>query len=179
MGHFDPYSDDPRLAVKKVQFCGRTGRLLVGGTAGQVVVLELAEAGGEIADSSADGKAALTTLVKADLVTEKEGFAWKGHSPLSLKNPPTDQKPTTVNTHGREARFQPTSILQISPPASINSIGFCSAWGLLAAGTAHGLIIYDIVQKVVVTSKCTLNAQGKEKKGPFVVRQPQFLMNHP
>ena len=26
VGQFDPYSDDPRLAVKKVYFCGNTGK---------------------------------------------------------------------------------------------------------------------------------------------------------
>ena len=36
VGSFDPYSDDPRLAVKKVLFCGDTGVLVIGGTAGQV-----------------------------------------------------------------------------------------------------------------------------------------------
>ena len=34
VGQFDPYSDDPRLAVKKVFFCGSTGKLVIGGTAG-------------------------------------------------------------------------------------------------------------------------------------------------
>ena len=37
VGSFDPYSDDPRLAVKKVLFCGDSGVLVVGGTAGQVM----------------------------------------------------------------------------------------------------------------------------------------------
>ena len=50
--------------------------------------------------------------------------------------------------------------LQISPPASINSIGSCTEWGLLAAGTAHGLIIFDCAQATVIFTKCTLNAQG-------------------
>ena len=35
VGQFDPYSDDPRLAVKKVSFCGMTGKLVIGGTAGK------------------------------------------------------------------------------------------------------------------------------------------------
>ena len=35
VGQYDPYSDDPRLAVKKLWFCPSSGRLAVGGTAGQ------------------------------------------------------------------------------------------------------------------------------------------------
>jgi lethal(2) giant larvae protein len=38
VGHFDPFSDDPRLAVKKVAFCAKSGRLMIGGTAGQVLI---------------------------------------------------------------------------------------------------------------------------------------------
>lgn len=36
-GLFDPYSDDPRLAVKKIAFCHKTGQLIVAGTAGNIV----------------------------------------------------------------------------------------------------------------------------------------------
>lgn len=43
VGHYDPYSDDPRLAVKKVSFCAESGRLVIGGTAGQVVVCDINE----------------------------------------------------------------------------------------------------------------------------------------
>ena len=36
VGEFDPYSDDPRLGIRRVDICKTTGALLVGGTAGQV-----------------------------------------------------------------------------------------------------------------------------------------------
>lgn len=38
-GLFDPYSDDPRLAVKRIAFCHKTGQLIVAGTAGNIVSL--------------------------------------------------------------------------------------------------------------------------------------------
>lgn len=43
VGIFDPYSDDPRLAVKKLCLCPVTGLLTVAGTAGQVVVAEFSD----------------------------------------------------------------------------------------------------------------------------------------
>ena len=43
MGVFDPYSDDPRLAVKKLCLCPVSGLLTVAGTAGQVVVAEFSD----------------------------------------------------------------------------------------------------------------------------------------
>ena len=39
-GVFDPYSDDPRLAVKKLALCPITGALAAAGTAGQIVIAE-------------------------------------------------------------------------------------------------------------------------------------------
>lgn len=37
-GLFDPYSDDPRLAVKKIALCAKTGKLVIAGTAGHIVI---------------------------------------------------------------------------------------------------------------------------------------------
>ena len=78
---------------------------MVGGTAGQVVIFDL--------NMEGDPKEETLNVVKADLVTEKEGFIWKGHTMLTIKN----------NEVKIPLGFQPSSVLQISPPASINSIG--------------------------------------------------------
>lgn len=40
-GLFDPYSDDPRLGIKKMEMCAYTGTLVVAGTAGQVLILNI------------------------------------------------------------------------------------------------------------------------------------------
>merc|ERR1712223_339296 len=110
------------------------------GTAGQVIICDLVSEAGEDADAP---------VIKSDLVTEKDGFQWKGHTALAVK--PNDVK--------IPAGFQPSSILQLAPPASINSIGYCHEWNLMAAGTAHGLVVYDCLQNIIITTKCTLNAQ--------------------
>ena len=39
VGTFDPYSDDPRLGVLKIQMCALSETLVLGGTAGQVRVI--------------------------------------------------------------------------------------------------------------------------------------------
>lgn len=41
VGTFDPYSDDPRLAVKKVALCPMSGTLVVAGTAGSVIIAKI------------------------------------------------------------------------------------------------------------------------------------------
>ena len=90
-------------------------------------------------------------VIKSDLVTENEGFKWKGHQPLVVK----------ADKFKMPQGFKPASILTISPPASVNSLAFSDDYGILAIGTAHGLIILDTIQSVVALTKCTLNAQGE------------------
>jgi len=138
VGQFDPYSDDPRLAVKKVMFCGSTGILIIGGTAGQV-----------IAATVGDQEESATIVCRADTVTEKEGFTWKGHKPLDIKTGAIKQP----------AGFQPKCVLQITPPASITSLSLSHGWGILAAGTAHGVVVLDYMFQHVVTARSTLSAQ--------------------
>ena len=65
-----PYSDDPRLAVKEVMFCGTTGILVIGGTAGQVIAATM----GEQSESA-------TVVCRADTVTEKEWSSGRVTSP--------------------------------------------------------------------------------------------------
>ena len=105
IGSFDPYTDDYRLAIKKVAFCEKSGRLIVGGTAGQVVTFEL--------NMEGEPKEESVGAIPCTLVTEKDGFTWKGHTALAVKS----------NDVKIPLGFQPSSILQVSPPASINSIG--------------------------------------------------------
>ena len=124
-----------------MHFCGQSGKLIVGGTAGQFVVCDLAKEAEEEAD---------VPVIKSDLVTEKEGFVWKGHQPLLIRAGPFKMP----------LGFQPRAIVQISPPASINSLAFSESYGLVAAGTAHGLVIIDGIQHSLVMAKCTLSAQG-------------------
>lgn len=146
VGMFDPYSDDPRLAVKKLAFCGESGRLVVGGTAGQVVMATLvADHGSE--DSN---RAVAAKVCKAEIVTEKEGFTWKGHQPLASRAS-TASKP--------EGGWHTQVVLQISPPASITALSIHREWGVLAAGTAHGFCLLDFAFGHVISARSTLNAQ--------------------
>ena len=156
--------------MKKLSFCGETGRLVVGGTAGQIIVCELTASAEDV---EGENKAAVN-CVKTDLVTEKEGFVWKGHSPLQIRTGDVKMdkvRAKAFNDKGlllsfslpfQTTLFRPKCVVQISPPASINSLADSSKeLNVIAAGTAHGLVIFDAVHNVVVLSKCTLNAQGR------------------
>nr|XP_060500983.1 lethal(2) giant larvae protein homolog 1 [Panthera onca] len=78
VGCFDPYSDDPRLGVQKVALCKYTAQMVVAGTAGQVLVLELSDVPSEQAVS----------VASVDLLQDREGFTWKGHERLSPRTGP-------------------------------------------------------------------------------------------
>ena len=40
VGVYDPFSDDPRLSIHKLYLCALSETLVIGGTAGQVIVLQ-------------------------------------------------------------------------------------------------------------------------------------------
>ncbi|KFM68057.1 Lethal(2) giant larvae protein-like protein, partial [Stegodyphus mimosarum] len=137
VGSFDPYSDDPRLAVKKTLLCVSTKTLVVAGTAGQIILFELK-------DEEIEKELEVHSV---NIVSDRDNFVWKGHDQLTLK-------------HGSlkfESGFVPSVIEQLTPPAAVTAIALHTEWGLLSAGTAHGFALFDYIQKKPVISKCTLN----------------------
>nr|CAG4651568.1 EOG090X00I4 [Triops cancriformis] len=145
VGTFDPYSDDPRLAVKKLWLDPQSGTLIVAGTAGQVILAALKNEENSIEIP--------TTLI--NIVSDRDGFVWKAHDKLAVQSSLVTFAPG----------FQPNSVVQLHPPAAITALALQTEWGLLALGTAHGLALYDIVHKKAVTSKCTLLPQDLATAG--------------
>ncbi|KAG5854251.1 hypothetical protein ANANG_G00035820 [Anguilla anguilla] len=78
VGNFDPYSDDPRLGIQKIHLCKYSGYLAVAGTAGQILMMELND---EPAEQVVEA-----SLV--DLLQGQEGFRWKGHARLEVREEP-------------------------------------------------------------------------------------------
>ncbi|XP_063595424.1 lethal(2) giant larvae protein homolog 1-like [Penaeus indicus] len=136
-GLFDPYSDDPRLGIKKMEMCAYTGTLVVAGTAGQVLILNI----------SMEEKELVPEAVDVNLVAETDNFVWKSHSKLDMQ----------TETVKFEAGMQPTAVVQFYPPASCTSLTLNSEWGLVACGTAHGFALFDIIQKKNLLAKSTLS----------------------
>ncbi|TDG98448.1 hypothetical protein EPR50_G00218710 [Perca flavescens] len=137
VGCFDPYSDDPRLGVQKIHLCKYSGYLTIAGTAGQILVLELND---EAAQQTVEAKV-------VDLLQGQEGFRWKGHARLDVREEPVLFPPG----------FQPFALVQCQPPAVVTALTLHSEWKLVAFGTSHGFGLYDYQQKNNVLIKCTLN----------------------
>ncbi|XP_024900140.1 lethal(2) giant larvae protein homolog 1 isoform X1 [Pteropus alecto] len=137
VGCFDPYSDDPRLGVQKVVLCKYTAQMVVAGTAGQVLILELGDMPSEQAVS----------MASVDLLQDREGFTWKGHERLS---PRTGPLPWPTG-------FQPRVLIQCLPPAAITAVTLHTEWNLVAFGTSHGFGLFDYQRKSPVLARCTLH----------------------
>ncbi|XP_050561055.1 lethal(2) giant larvae protein isoform X4 [Spodoptera frugiperda] len=145
VGTFDPYSDDPRLAVKRVILCPLSGMLTIGGAAGHIVIASL-----KTSSSTAEVKS-----VTVNIVSDRDGFVWKGHDQLTLRSG------SLTFPQG----YQASSVVQLVPPAAVTALGAQWEWGLVAAGTAHGLAVLDAIAAKPLLHKCTLNPHDHSGAG--------------
>uniref|UniRef100_A0A2M3Z2P4 Lethal(2) giant larvae protein n=1 Tax=Anopheles braziliensis TaxID=58242 RepID=A0A2M3Z2P4_9DIPT len=167
-GQFDPYSDDPRLAVKKVQLCPQTGTLVIAGTAGNVVVANFDTPPTDSTSSQTDETAGPLPVTVMNLVSDRDGFVWKGHDQLKVKRSLLEENETILEG------VQFTGVLQVLPPAAVTCIAMQSKWSLVAAGTAHGLVLFDYRNQVPVLHKCTLNPNDLTGAGETLSRRKSF-----
>ncbi|XP_076865265.1 lethal(2) giant larvae protein homolog 1 isoform X2 [Brachyhypopomus gauderio] len=137
VGCFDPYSDDPRLGVQKICLCKYSGKMVVAGTAGQVIVMYLCD---EKSDHMID-------LATVDLLQDREGFTWKGHDRLPPKSGSVLFPPG----------FQPIVLVQCMPPAAVTAVTLHAEWNLVAFGTSHGFGLFDYHRRSPVLARCTLH----------------------
>lgn len=137
-GVFDPYSDDPRLAIKKITMCPVSGTLVAAGTAGHIVIAQLV---------TEDNPAKDLEVTQMNIVSDRDGFVWKGHKQLTPK----------TNIVSGTSGFQATNVVQLHPPAAITCLALHAETKLVSAGTAHGLALYDYHRAKAVLVKCTLN----------------------
>ncbi|XP_058798890.1 lethal(2) giant larvae protein homolog 1 isoform X2 [Phymastichus coffea] len=137
VGTFDPYSDDPRLAVKKVLLCPMSATLIIAGAAGHIITAK-------ICNEATNKEVKSVTM---NVVNDRDGFIWKGH----------DHLPARTASISFAVGFQPHCVLQLYPPAAVTALAVHSEWGLMAAGTAHGLAVFDYTRIKSVSVKCTLN----------------------
>ena len=158
VGTFDPYSDDVRLAVRKIAFCPMTGAFIAAGTAGQVVSFKI----------SNETKEVTLEPFSCNVVEETTGFTWKGHDQLHIKTGGIKVDPG----------FHPQYVVQVHPPAAVTALTVNSEWSLISAGTAHGFVVFDYIQKKVVYHKSTLNtndlAATAGGDGALITRRKSF-----
>ncbi|XP_053607282.1 lethal(2) giant larvae protein homolog 1 isoform X2 [Plodia interpunctella] len=154
VGTFDPYSDDPRLAIKKIILCPLSGMLTIGGAAGHIVIACLKTT-------------ANTSEVKGlsvNIVSDRDGFVWKGHDQLTLK----------TGAISFPQGYQTTSVVQLTPPAAVTALAAQWEWGVVCAGTAHGLALLDARCARPVLHKCTLTLHDSGAGDTPISRRKSF-----
>lgn len=139
VGIYDPFSDDPRLGIQKISMCPLSESMVIAGTAGQVMVLQMEREDREY-------EVSCSTM---NIVSDRDNFVWKGHEALKPRDGEVKYP----------AGFQPTAMVQLYPPAACTALAFHSEWQLLAAGTAHGFALFDYAQKKPIATRCTLNPE--------------------
>ena len=110
VGTFDPYSDDPRLAIQKTWLCPLSETLVVAGTAGQVLVMQMER----------EVRTQELQAFTINIVSDRDNFVWKGHEALT----------PTVGDMRFAAGYQPTCIVQLHPPAACTALALHSEWQL-------------------------------------------------
>lgn len=140
IGSYDPYSDDPQLGIQKIAICCQSETLVLGGTAGQIIVLKFAQTSQKLD----------IQVSSVSIVADSDNYVWKGHDPLAVRSGETNYP----------AGFQPQGVIQLYPPSLCKSLALQTDWKLLAIGTAFGYAVFDYHQNKQVYTKCTLDAPG-------------------
>ena len=112
VGMYDPFTEDPRLAIQKLCLCVTLETLLVAGSAGQVIVHQFER----------EEREPNINVETVGIVGDGDAFVWRGHSALELRSGGRDSK--------LAPGFQPMCIVQLQPPASCTSAALHSEWQL-------------------------------------------------
>lgn len=155
VGIFDPFTDDPRLAIQKIHFCLLSETFVVAGTAGQIVMFQH-----EREERDHDVRTATINIV-----SDRENFTWRGHNALEVKNSESKLVPG----------FQPVCVIQMLPPVPCTALAFQPEWQLLAIGTAYGVGLFDYARCKTVHAKCTFASySGGSGEGVTLSRRKSF-----
>ncbi|KAF0991012.1 hypothetical protein HZS_2706 [Henneguya salminicola] len=150
-GFYNPYCDDPRHTIQKIYLCEQSFTLIVGGSAGNVLIFKLNQKKNFIQPTP--------NRIECNLIQKYPSFIWKGHDKLNLKN-----------NLSLSSGYYLDTVLSIHPSSPISSISYCLKWGLLAVGTCYGFLLYDCFSKTIIYCACTYDISGinlyiYEKKG--------------
>lgn len=114
VGIYDPFSDDPRLAIRKIHLCVLSETFIVAGTAGQIILFQY-----EREEREQD-----VQIATINVVADRENFSWRGHGPLEVKNLPSKLA----------TGFHPVCVVQMLPPVPCTALAFQPEWQLYVGG---------------------------------------------
>ncbi|KAI4822805.1 hypothetical protein KUCAC02_008332, partial [Chaenocephalus aceratus] len=128
--------DDPRLGIQKISLCKYSNKLLVAGTAGQVIVLGLS-------DERSEHTWTCRWWICCRPARVSPGRATTGLSPVS--NPPL---PPVLPA---------SSACAVHAPASVTAVALHAEWNLISFGTIPGFGLFDYHRRNALLARCTLH----------------------
>ncbi|VDK71514.1 unnamed protein product [Litomosoides sigmodontis] len=145
VGTYDPFCDDPRLAIQKVCFDVNSGQLAIGGRAGHVIVYDLDD------ESSAE----MTVMRGEYEVTEKSKLPTNiNHQALSPRRVPltygVGYQPFKINQNR-------SYLIQLRPAVAITAVASLRSRNLLAFGCEYGFIMCDLRSQVTLISRSLIS----------------------
>ncbi|KAL3982254.1 LLGL2 family protein [Acanthocheilonema viteae] len=148
VGTYDPFCDDPRLAIQKVYFDVSSGQLVIGGRAGHVIVYDLDD----------ESSAALTVMR-----TEYE-VAAKSKLPTNINQQalPPRRAPLAyaVGYQPFKTDKNRSYLIQLRPPVAITAVASLRSRNLLAFGCEYGFVMCDLKSQATLISRCLITLKG-------------------
>ncbi|KAF1743960.1 hypothetical protein MXB_1502 [Myxobolus squamalis] len=111
MGFYDPYCDDQRFSIQKLIICEKSYTLIVGGSAGNVLIYTL--------NNNSVLLKTIPDYIECNLIEKYPNFVWRGHNKLVLKNEIADSAGYILQT-----------MLAIHPSSPISCLAYCYKWNL-------------------------------------------------
>eukprot|EP00800_Vazella_pourtalesii_P022859 TRINITY_DN9060_c1_g2_i1.p1 TRINITY_DN9060_c1_g2~~TRINITY_DN9060_c1_g2_i1.p1 ORF type:complete len:1034 (+),score=226.35 TRINITY_DN9060_c1_g2_i1:89-3190(+) len=149
MGDFDPHTSDHRLVIRSLQFDPQSSTLVVGGEAGQVIILELVDQERLYEISNA-------LCVMGPSPASGAGRRLQGDQKLEIPTSSLQFNPG----------FQPIMILLCHPAKPVTNIAFKDEWGIVAAGLMVGFAVVNYRTNTIVMTR-SLNTNPEGRQGRF------------
>uniref|UniRef100_A0A1I7VDV9 LLGL domain-containing protein n=1 Tax=Loa loa TaxID=7209 RepID=A0A1I7VDV9_LOALO len=144
VGTYDPFCDDPRLAIQKVYFDVTSGQLVIGGRAGHVIVYDLDD----------ESSAALTVMRTEYEVAEKSKL------PANINQQALPPRQASL---AYAVGYQPfktdqnrSYLIQLHPPVAITAVASLRSRNLLAFGCEYGFMMCDLKSQATLISRCLI-----------------------
>ncbi|VDO40471.1 unnamed protein product, partial [Onchocerca flexuosa] len=144
VGTYDPFCDDPRLAVQKLYFDVTSGQLVIGGRAGHVMIYDLDD----------EPSAALTVMRTEYEVAEKSKL------PININQQALPPRRTLL---AYPIGYQPfktdqnqSYLIQLRPPIAITAVASLRSRSLVAFGCEYGFVMCDLKSQATLISRCLI-----------------------
>uniref|UniRef100_A0A915BPQ5 Lethal giant larvae homologue 2 domain-containing protein n=1 Tax=Parascaris univalens TaxID=6257 RepID=A0A915BPQ5_PARUN len=148
VGSYDPFCDDPRLAIQKMLFDISNGRLVVGGRAGHVLVYD-------IDDEPATVPSAMQILFEV-VESSKLSTEVNRMQPLPPRRSPLAYP---IGYQPYKTEDGQSCIVQLRPAVAVTALSSLHSRNLLGFGCEYGFVLCDLRTQSTLIRNCLLSAE--------------------